>query len=82
MMEKDRSTDSCEVCRFWDCLSSSNPSDDENSGYCRRLPPRVSTRLAIWPLVCGDDWCGEFTLSPHDLRIMIERENNGSNING
>ncbi len=35
-------------------------------GECRRCPPRVITSAIIgvatrWPVVHGDNWCGEFT---------------------
>jgi hypothetical protein len=44
----------CEKCKYFQCPI---PDATDNSGECRRYPPKEDTR---WPIVQKQDWCGEF----------------------
>ncbi len=44
----------CGDCRFW-------LEGDNNSGYCRRMPPVVvAPNTSEFPLIYNKNWCGEF----------------------
>jgi hypothetical protein len=53
----------CKLCRFFMLL-------EGDVGECRRRAPvpralprePVGPLIAEWPIVCYDDWCGEFEL--------------------
>jgi hypothetical protein len=53
---------SCRGCRFW-----TGDRNDDVPGQCRRHAPKPhhaidgddDARWAFWPIVLGDDWCGE-----------------------
>jgi len=58
----------CETCKFW---MGPHPSHyPDNRGGCRRYAPRPLSigndsehfGLWTWPMVCPDQWCGEFIL--------------------
>ncbi len=64
-------TEYCSDCRFWYCADSEGLDAD-----CRRHAPRLAgqiaphgnavfqdPKVAIWPTVMRDDWCGEFARS-------------------
>lgn len=46
-----RETHICENCAYW-----------AEDGTCRRHAPQLVQKDggAIWPVVNGDDWCGEY----------------------
>lgn len=45
----------CEHCCFF-----SQPDPEKPQGECRRSAPSRNWRVAEWPLVKRDDFCGEF----------------------
>lgn len=62
-------TETCETCRFWDDVTTSNPGV---FGYCRRNPPLaygqvhamntyIEPTAGTWPVTAAIDWCGEFS---------------------
>lgn len=62
----------CSNCRYWDTYE-----DGDESGVCRRYPPRIPhpsmanldedgncgwEEYPIWPLTMDEEWCGEHKL--------------------
>lgn len=52
----------CEDCRWWDNSTKHGTDDQDITGLCRVLPPRLDKRsgLACWPFTEDTDWCGRF----------------------
>lgn len=52
----------CNKCRFFRCTFGVGPEHEEwENGLCRRFPPQQSKSGSEWPVVQGDDWCGEYS---------------------
>ena len=52
----------CSTCKFIDGL------------YCRRYPPAVDNGASVYPMVLGNQWCGEYQPNA-EIRQEIEDEN-------
>lgn len=76
----------CEHCQFFDIVMVQGPTPgDRLIGHCRRYPPRTGRRtplkaeaehpkLSHFPLVRGNDWCGEFQRTTTPMRRMSAPE--------
>ena len=53
----------CKKCSFFYELNDNNAVKDK-TGECRAKPPTAAdnSKLGIWQLVNGADWCGEFVI--------------------
>lgn len=60
----------CRSCFFFMAFLSTNRSERDTAGTCRRNPPIIHPTAddndfsGFWPSVSGDDWCGEFVAAP------------------
>ena len=72
----------CEHCQFFDILMVQGPPPgDRLLGYCRRFPPPFGQSKPLksepqlsqpshFPIVRGNDWCGEFQRSTTSMRRL------------
>lgn len=49
----------CDVC-FFSTFQDTHEGTPEWEWLCRRYPPAVTPDGPHWPMVRGDQWCGEF----------------------